>query len=294
LRNLTIILLIFPALLFGQQFEKVISPIDTFFVLNHLDSLAVPKGLPDGRWKIFYNNDTSRVKFIFYLKNNKVSGPFNSFWDNGSIAAMGTLKDDSLWTFRNHLWINDDTTFLVGLWRRVLKGDIPVRNVLYKMPFTTKDSIYIDKWLYRNGRLLSERVYHRTKGLIRETWFYENGQKYSLWDKENDYSIKYKWTKEDSIVSFNINTEKISFEIGLKNSQGRYFRLGDGCFKQSIFDSTGNEIANIFFTPDGQIVYYQDIQNGILIDYKNYNKIEIFNRTKRTNGVKRKLRLKNK
>jgi antitoxin component YwqK of YwqJK toxin-antitoxin module len=256
LRNLTIILLIFPALLFGQQFEKVITPIDTFYVLNHLDSLSVPKGLPDGRWKIFYNNDTSRVKFIFYLKNNKVSGPFNSYWENGNYAAMGNLKDDSLWTFRHDLWINEDTTFKIGLWRRGMKIDIPVRDVLYKMPFTTKDSIYIDKWLYRNGLLLSERVYHRTKGLISETRFYENGQKYLHWEKQNDYSIKSYWTKEDSIVSFNINTEKISFEIGLKPTHGRYFRFGDGCYKESILDSIGNEIANIFFTPDGEIVYY--------------------------------------
>jgi len=246
------------------MYEKVNSSSDTFFILKHLDTLSIPKDLPDGRWKVFYNNDTSKVKYVFYLKNNKVSGPFNSYWENGSWAATGSFIDDSLWTFRYNLLCDKNLNFSTGLWGRRLSIDIYLPRELYYCPYNIKDSLYIDKWLYENGRLLSERVYHKTKGLIKETQFYKNGNKSSDFEKYSKYSIYTSWNEKQEISSVQIDQ---NFIYHLSLDSNRFNRN----IIQTTYDSIGNVISNISIDKSGNITQYND-GKGVILYYDNEGK----------------------
>src|SRR5687767_14172743 len=112
-----VILAFLPLLLFGQRYKKIVAPSDTFYVLNSLDTLSIPKGLPNGKWKMFFDHDTARPQYIFHLKNNKVNGFFISYYPGGSWSSMGTYVNDSLWTFRfEDSFGAKDTTFRFGAW----------------------------------------------------------------------------------------------------------------------------------------------------------------------------------
>lgn len=278
MKRLTFLLIFIPTILFGQQFNKIISATDTFYVLTSLDTSIIPKGLPDGKWKVFFENDTSRPEYIFYLQNNKVNGFFMSYNLRGDWATIGSYQDDSLWTFRTDKFGGNDTTFKIGSWNYQASGY--VKGHLYKIPFNSKDSIYTDNWYYKNGRLLSESIYHKSKGLIKETWFYENGDKSSLFEKHTNYSTKTEWTKEQKISNFNLE-QQLGFSIQLDTNNIRFNRCKD-CIIQTIYDPKDIYVSTIWIDSKGRVRGFSS--GGVTLTYDNegtVKDIEYWNKKKK-------------
>jgi antitoxin component YwqK of YwqJK toxin-antitoxin module len=250
MKKLTFILFFFPAFLLGQVFHKVITPKDTFYVLNSIDSISIPKGLPDGKWKVFFENDTSKPEYIFFLKDNKVNGYFMSFYPSGYWETRGSYKDDSLWTFRTDEFGGNDTTFKIAKWEYQASGYVKER--LNKIPYYNNDSIYLDNWYYKDGQLLSERIYHKRKGLIKEIWFYENGEKSFLLEQQKDYSIITQWTKDQKITSIDIN-QNFSFYLQLDTNDIKFYNRCKDCICQQIDDRNGKNISTIWIDSKGKI-----------------------------------------
>lgn len=137
--------------------------------------------LPDGQYRVFYDNDTSRLQYLFHLKNNNVNGFFLSYYQNGKWACIGTYENDSLWTFRNHSFEHIDSFFKVGHWRYQTKEPYPfegrsmIEEKTYHIPFQENQLTYVDSWYHTDNSLFSVRYYQKGKGMIREVWFHENG-----------------------------------------------------------------------------------------------------------------------
>ncbi len=247
--RLILYLTFIPLLTCGQQFKKTITPSDTFYLLNSIDTLTIPKGLPDGKWKVLFDNDTTRPQYIFQLKENKINGVFMSYHSNGSWASIGSYSDDSLWTFRTNLFGNIDTTFKTALWR--YQGDGYIKEQVYKIPFSENDSIYNDNWFYENGRVLSSRTYHKKEGLLKEIWFYENGERSSMLEIHNNYSTNTEWTKDQKISSFFLD-QNFSYQLLLESSDISFNRCDD-CIVQTVFDKQGKIISTVSIDSSGKV-----------------------------------------
>jgi antitoxin component YwqK of YwqJK toxin-antitoxin module len=255
MNRLILILTFIPLLSFGQQFKKIITPSDTYFILNSIDTLTIPKGLPDGKWKVHFDNDTTKPQYIFHLKDNHINGFFMSYYSNGSWAAIGSYKDDSLWTFRTDKFGGNDTTFKTGLWHYQVAGFI--KEHFHKIPFSENDSIYTDNWFYNNGRILSSRTYHKKVGLVKEIWFYENGERSSMLEKNNNYSTKTDWTKDQKISNFYLE-QNFSYQLYLDTSDIKFDRCDD-CIVQTVFDKQGKLISSISIDSNGKV---RDFSSG--------------------------------
>lgn len=282
--RLIIILTFIPTLLLGQHYKKVVTPTDTFFVLNSSDSLTNHLKLPNGTWKIYYDNDPSRPHYIFNLHENKVNGFFMSYYPNGLWASVGTYKSDSLWTFTTDKYEKLDTTFKICYWRHqtdktyCLEGRGMIEEHLYTIPFDTNDSIYTDRWFDIHGRLLSERIYHNLKGLLTETWYDNNGNKILLKENHDSYSMKTTWTKSQSISEINIDqTFHYSLQLDPDTSLFEFYNCKD-CIYQTITDKAGDHISTTridskgkikYFSGGGVTLYYDDKGVVETIEYKN-------------------------
>ncbi len=227
---------------------------DTFFVLSSLDTLAIPHGLPDGKWKIFWDGDSLRTHYVFYLRNNNVTGFFQEYDYRGNWCARGTYKDDSLWTFRSNSWGSGDSTFKVALWEYQALGFI--KEDFHKIPFEKLDSIYVDTWYYENGKQLCKRVYHKKNGLICEEWFYENSDKASFFEKKKSYSIEIEWDRDQKISKLTLDQGQ-SYQLQL-DSVATLYSFCDNCIVQTSFDSHGNMISSVIMDKSGKLKYFKD------------------------------------
>ncbi|MES2837259.1 MAG: hypothetical protein V4667_07040 [Bacteroidota bacterium] len=280
MKELMYLLFFIPTILFGQQFSKIKTATETFYVLNSIDTLSIPKGLPDGKWKVFYDNDTSKVRYIFYLKDNKVDGPFNSYYDNGSWQKIGTYYMDSLWTFSK---INSvrDTTFKIGLWSNQVAG-LTFEDI-YEIPYKN-DSVFIEQWYYKYGQLLAERTHLKGKGLVKETWFYENGEKSSMFEKQKEYSIRIEWAEGRKITSVEVDQGlyyHLQIDTALNN---RFYRRCSNCYNQSIFNKEGNLVSEVSFDENGNIRKYYG--KGVELFYDENSKFESIRYWNRKNKLK--------
>jgi hypothetical protein len=206
-----------------------------------------------------------------------------SYYSNGSWAAIGSYKDDSLWTFRKDKFGGNDTTFKTGLWHYQVAGFI--KEHFHKIPFSEKDSIYTDNWFYNNGRILSSRTYHKRIGLVKEIWFYENGERSSMFEKNNNYSTKTDWSKDQKISNFYLE-QNFSYQLYLDTSDIKFDRCDD-CIVQKVFDKQGKLISSISIDSNGKVRDFSS--GGVYLRYDtdgNVKQIEYFN-------TKKKWKLKN-
>lgn len=188
MRNIIYILILFPTLLNGQVYNKVVTPTDTFYKLNeyYIYYDSIPKGLPDGKYKVFISNNPEYLKYVFNLINNCVNGFFIEYNTAGNYwSSIGCYKDDSLWTFINGSGKESDSTFKVGNWEYYYcpgsTWDYVIRDYrAYKMEYNS-DSLYIENWFYEDGNKLKESIYHERKGIIKQTFYLKNGDLSYFW-----------------------------------------------------------------------------------------------------------------
>ncbi len=275
--RLIIILTLIPTLLKGQQFKKVATPTDTFFVLNSSESLTNHLKLPNGTWKVYFDNDTSRLHYLFNLNDNKVNGFFMSYYSNGKWAAIGTYKDDSLWTFITDKYEVFDTTYKICCWRYQtslpypMEGGRPMdEEHLYYIPFAKEDSIFKDRWFDIHGRLLSERIYHKSIGLLTKTWYDNNGNQTSFVENHENYSMKTNWTKNQSISEITID-QIFHYSLQLDTSKIEFNPCHE-CILQTVSDKADNLISQTSLDSKGKIRYFYG--GGVTLHYDEKGEIK--------------------
>lgn len=219
--------------LYAQDYYKIKHTTDSFYVLRNLDSITIPKNLPDGKWKVFYSKDTSKVHYEFYLQNNNVNGPYKSYYFDGNLYAIGTYSKDNLWTFRNdkYLFPRDnknrinDTTCKVGKW--LFSFPYLGQNITedYKIVYRDKDTMFTDIWYNNDNTIWSKRIYKKGLGLIYEI-NYNGNHKYQEYVRTANYSIETKWTEDDKIESVSIYQDSLMYVNQLKKPVRFYSRKG--------------------------------------------------------------------
>lgn len=155
----------------AQNFERIKTDAEEYYLLHYKDTVDLTINYPDGRWKIFDNNDTSGyLKYIFHLKDNKVHGSFTIVV--GNYSKYGTYYNDSLWTFLTN---PDDTTFKVGEWTFYDYAWAPLLSHHYDVPFEN-DSLFKEYIFFSDGKMAKETTHKKGFGVIREVYFYYNGE----------------------------------------------------------------------------------------------------------------------
>lgn len=268
MNRLIFLLTIIPLFSYGQEYKKMVTPTDTFFLLNSVDTLTIPKGLPDGKWKVHFDNDTARPQYIFHLKDNHINGFFMSYYSNGSWATIGNYLGDSLWTFRTDKFGGSDTTFKIGLWRFQSAGFI--KEYVHKIPYDKNDSIYKDRWFYNNGNIHSIRTYHKTHGLTSEIWYYENGDMSSKFENHISYSTKISWTKDQKVSNFYLDQNFI-FQLHLDSFDTILNRCND-CFVENVYDKQGKLVSSVSINNNGKVRDFSS--GGVKLSYDKNGNVE--------------------
>jgi hypothetical protein len=256
----------------AQQYKKVVTKTDTFFILTYLDTITIPKGLPNGKWKVYYDNDTSKLHYLFNLKNNNVDGFFMSLNKNSSMNQIGSYYKDSLWTFRtDDIFAQEINSFRICEWRSSYFGSNRFHSHEYKIPYSKNDSIYIDRWFYENGQLLVERKYQLTKGLVEEKYYFTNGRKYSQVENAKNYSTEMKWNENDFLTEVNFE-QQFKFQTILDTNETQQFYRCNGCIEQRVEDKNNNTILNTKIDRKGSVMFFNSPNVSLTYDENGFVK----------------------
>ncbi len=264
-----------PFSVFGQKYKRIASPTDTFFALDTIDLHDIPTVLPNGKWKVFFNNDTAKLHYSFNLVDNKVSGCFLEYNVYGNFLTIGTYKDDSLWTFRTGAYRkNSDTTFKVGNWIYYQWWGptwdyVTASPESYKMPFD-KDSLFYENWFYSTGIKRKQSIYHQRRGLIRETIYYHDGTVGQTFEQAKSSSLRTHWTKEQDVSSIHF-TKDFAYDINFDTTQSYYSFCGD-CTIQTTSDIRGNIISTTITNRQGKLMRF--VGGGVTLDYNEFGKVK--------------------
>jgi antitoxin component YwqK of YwqJK toxin-antitoxin module len=256
-----------PIVGFGQNFKEFKTSLDTFYALDSVDLITIPEGLPNGRWKVFFNSDTSRLRYQFNLVDNKVTGCFREYNQYGNLLSIGTYFNDSLWTFRKGSYKNDaDTTFKIGNWNKYLWWGptwdyVETRTTTYKM-FFDKDSLFREEWTYSNGKQSREAIYHANKGKISETIFDYSGFIIETFKKTDSYSISTYWTNQTDISSIRF-TKDFTYVLDTDTSRTNFYCKD--CITQLTSDLEGQTISLVVTDKNGKVRRF--VGGGVTLDY---------------------------
>ncbi|OYU96564.1 MAG: hypothetical protein CFE21_09270 [Bacteroidetes bacterium B1(2017)] len=240
---------------------------DTFYILDSVDLVTVPKGLPNGRWKVFFNGDTSRLHYQFNLFDNKVNGSFSEYNQYGNLLSVGTYFKDSLWTFRTGSYRNNaDTTFKIGNWNNYIWWGptwdyVETRTTTYKMYFD-KDSLFREEWTYSNGKRSREAIYHAAKGKISETIFDYSGSIIETFKKSDSYSIRTYWTNQTEISGIRF-TKDFIYYLDTDTSMTNFYCKN--CITQLTSDLKGQTISLVVTDRNGKVRRF--VGGGVTLDY---------------------------
>ena len=270
MKTILFITVFFPALVLGQEFRQVITKTDTFYVLNSLDSTNRPKTLPNGRYKVFYDNNTTKLKYIFNVRNNNVDGFFKRINVDGSFNKIGTYKDDSLWTFLNEKIIQDKAnSFEVGLWQTSFDDGVMI-ECFHPMPYKGNDTIYVDRWFYNNNELLSENTYYKVRGWVKQILYEENGEKRQIkvdGEKNNSELI----IKKDGTILKQTLEQQFNFVLNLDETDSRLYQFRDkcpDCIEQITYDKMGRLISGVSIDYLGRVRGFESEKISIFYDVK--------------------------
>jgi antitoxin component YwqK of YwqJK toxin-antitoxin module len=267
--TLLFILTISQLALFSQEYEKVEYETDTFYILNRLDTLDLPKDLPDGRW-IYYYDDSETSIVEFNIQDNFVSGLFKYSY-NGILKVIGSYNKDSLWTFTKNFGINSDSTFKVGNWSyaSVIVSEFKTYNI------PDNNTKFVQTWTYDNNTKWVEWTWAENKELIKERTYFENGKLDKEIELINDsLIIEKKWNDSGDLVYV--------FQIQPEVKKCNYFRNFDPEFfgrkkeknsEEYYISNSNNKFLNINSFYENLYILIQErnyYDNGKLKEEKNY------------------------
>lgn len=197
----------------AQDFDLVKGEHEEYFALSVLDSFNTNIEYPNGRYKIFSNDSLPRPKFIFFLSENMVNGPYLEFKKGG--YTYGNYYKDSTWSFLN---APNDTTFKIGTWRSSISSLGYSMDEIYQIPFDT-DSLFTEIWYFPNGQLARKAVHQKGFGLIKETyWDFKTGKvSHQLeFNESSSYMFNY---EQDTLNFVSIDRKGIEVQVDYKKSR---------------------------------------------------------------------------
>ena len=119
-RTLTILFIFNFTILFGQSntnsrvltenpaLNKLFAGFENKSSKEILDTLfATRKRLPDGQYFTYWDKLKKVKEFDFTLQNGNVNGIFHHWNQNGILSAIGTYRQDSLWTFKKEYFFTN-------------------------------------------------------------------------------------------------------------------------------------------------------------------------------------------
>lgn len=261
--RLSFIFILLPLATFAQKFEKRINETDTFYTLP-LTILEENKGmLPDGKWKVYFDTLPDQVRYIFNVKEGNVDGFFYCFYDNGQWQRIGNYKVDSLWTFLDHENPEIRNRFKVGVWAGHVAGLTKVDT--FNLPFKEKDTLYYDRWFDEDGNLTTERIFHKTRGLISREEYSSNGQPIYSSKEMKGFTQETSWTSDGKLISIQIDNEDY-VSVHLDTEPDRFSNCSN-CTEITYSHGKGN--WNNAFTSrvdtTGNVVFFHS--SNVTIDY---------------------------
>jgi hypothetical protein len=284
MRTIIILLFSLSTVVYGQTIKFVHKSYGDYFLIENVDSFNINRKLPDGQYRNFYNNDTTKLHYLFNLSNNKVTGFFLSYHENGKRASIGTYHNDSLWTFRKDNFEHIDSSFKISYWRYQTKMAYPyegrgmVEERTYKIPYESNGSIFIDSWYNQDNSILSIRKYQKERGLTQEIWLDSNGQTLSENTFEPNYTLSISKTPTQFVNNI-VLKQQFKYEIrtgseAVETYFNPTFEISDGSGKiianvtidhfgkvKSIY---GNNI-NLYFDKDHTSIHYWNKRNKFRI-----------------------------
>ena len=246
-KKILYILILLPLVGICQKYERIISVTDTIYILTEIDSLEIPKNLPDGKWVFNYPDVNENIKAEFYLKQNKINGEFK-YWSSGGLIANGCYLNDSLWTFYKPNGFHWDTTFMTGLW--FYHHPFGWETKKYKISFENNDT-YVQILTDEKNRPHSVHVWHQNQGLIQETWYEDSKKKYE-YIKAEKYSLLTKWTDDEKIQSIEIIQDSLIYQNNLIRSERFYNNVGISIKTLDKYQNTDIEIPVIEIKTEGK------------------------------------------
>jgi hypothetical protein len=120
--------------------------------------------IPDGRYFIFYKNNTN-PEHDFNIHNGLVDGYYRHYNYSGSLDISGKYYMDSTFSFLKLSTSTSNSDFKVGTW--CYKSLLSTKLVVYNKVFDSIN-IYRDVILNENGEIILWRKWNRDVGLIEE------------------------------------------------------------------------------------------------------------------------------